>query len=77
MVEAKVKHLPAPHEAAAVASPKVVNLMDALRKSVQVDEPAAPKKKPARAAGTATAAKAAPAKKGIALVKNTKARKSA
>jgi DNA end-binding protein Ku len=77
MVEAKVKHLPAPHEAAAVASPKVVNLMDALRKSVQVDEPTAPKKKPARAAGTATAAKAAPAKKGIALVKNTKARKSA
>jgi DNA end-binding protein Ku len=73
MVEAKVKHLPAPHEAAAVASPKVVNLMDALRKSVQVDEPSAPKKKPARA----TAAKTAPAKKGIELVKNTKARKSA
>jgi DNA end-binding protein Ku len=75
MVEAKVKNLPIPPEAAAPASPKVVNLMDALRQSVQSDEPAgAPKKKPA---GRETAAKAGSPKKGIALVKSTKARKSA
>jgi len=37
MVEAKVKHLPSPKSAPAAKSTKVVNLMDALRKSVQGD----------------------------------------
>jgi DNA end-binding protein Ku len=40
MVEAKVKHLPAPRSAPVVKSNKVVSLMDALRKSVQGDAPA-------------------------------------
>jgi DNA end-binding protein Ku len=75
MVEAKVKNLPVPQEPATPASAKVINLMDALRKSVQSDEPAAAAKK--RPAGRETAAKATPAKKGIALVKNAKPRKSA
>jgi DNA end-binding protein Ku len=35
MVDAKVKHLPAPKEEAAPKSTKVINLMDALRKSVR------------------------------------------
>jgi DNA end-binding protein Ku len=37
MVEAKVNHAPAPKEAPEAKSPKVVNFMDALRKSVQSD----------------------------------------
>jgi DNA end-binding protein Ku len=75
MVEAKVKHAPIPREEpAAASSGKVISLMDALRKSVQPEEEAAPPKKaPARS----TAAKATTAaKKGISLVK-AKARKSA
>jgi DNA end-binding protein Ku len=49
LVEAKVKHLPIPQdEAPAPARGKVINLMDALRKSVQSTETAPPvaKKKP-------------------------------
>jgi DNA end-binding protein Ku len=49
MVEAKVKHLPTPKSAPAARSTKVVNLMDALRKSVQGDAPA--KVAPAKKAG--------------------------
>ena len=47
MVEAKVKHLPMPKNAPAAKSAKVVNLMDALRKSVQRDaeSSSAPQKK--------------------------------
>jgi DNA end-binding protein Ku len=76
MVEAKVNHAPIPQEEPAAKSAKVVSLMDALRKSVQADEEPAAKKKPAaRAAGGKSAAAAA--KKGIALVKDGKARKSA
>jgi DNA end-binding protein Ku len=60
MVEAKVQHAPIPQEEAAPKSAKVINLMDALRRSVQSDEAPAAKKPPA---------KAAPPKKGIALVK--------
>jgi DNA end-binding protein Ku len=60
MVEAKVQHAPIPQEEAAPKSAKVVNLMDALRRSVQGDQAPAAKKPPAKAA-------AAP-KKGIALV---------
>jgi len=69
LVEAKLKHLPIPKdEPAAPARGKVINLMDALRKSVQSAEapaPSAAKKKPS------TSVKEAPAKaaKGIALVK--------
>jgi len=77
LVEAKVKHAPIPQDEPAPPSGKVVNLMDALRKSVERDSgaaPAPPKKVPTRA----VAAKSAVAKqgKGIALVK-PKARKSA
>jgi DNA end-binding protein Ku len=43
MIEAKVKHLPMPKEEAAPRSTKVVNLMDALRKSVQGAENPDPK----------------------------------
>jgi DNA end-binding protein Ku len=60
MVEAKVQHAPIPQEEAAPKSAKVINLMDALRKSVQGDQEPTAKKPPA---------KAAPPKKGIALVK--------
>jgi DNA end-binding protein Ku len=63
MVEAKIKHAPIPRDEPAPKSAKVINLMDALRKSVRGDEaPAAPKKKVA-------AKSAATAKKGITLVK--------
>ena len=52
MIDAKVKHLPMPKDAPAAKSAKVVNLMDALRKSVQGDAKAgaAPEKKPKQAA---------------------------
>jgi DNA end-binding protein Ku len=58
MVKAKIEHAPIPQDEPAPKSAKVINLMDALRKSVRGDEASAPKKK-------ATAA----SKKGIALVK--------
>jgi DNA end-binding protein Ku len=73
MVEAKVQHAPIPEETPAPRSGKVVNLMDALRKSVQED--GAPTK--AKAAGRAPAKNA---KEGITLVKaekHSKPRKSA
>jgi len=77
LVEAKVQNAPIPRPETAPQSAKVINLMDALRKSVQADQSPVPKKQPARATG----AKAPPsaAKKGIALVngKSGKARKSA
>jgi DNA end-binding protein Ku len=63
MVEAKVKHAPIPHDEPSRKSAKVINLMDALRKSVQRDDPTATKKK------TSQSQAAAP-KKGIALVKS-------
>lgn len=69
LVEAKIKHLPIPQdEVAAPRQGKIVNLMDALRKSVgeSSEEPAL--KKPA---GSAKAAKAQ-AKDGISLVKTGK-----
>ena len=40
MVEAKVKHAPIPREEPAPKTAKVINLMDALRKSVRGDEAA-------------------------------------
>jgi DNA end-binding protein Ku len=60
MVEAKVQHAPIPQEEATPKSAKVINLMDALRKSVQGDQTSAAKKPSAKAAATP--------KKGIALV---------
>ena len=64
MVEAKVKHAPIPREEPARKTAKVINLMDALRKSVQGDEaPAATKKGVAKSTGTGS-------KKGLTLVKS-------
>ena len=63
MIEAKVQHAPIPRDEPAPKSAKVINLMDALRKSVREDDAPAAKKtaavKPSGVAG----------KKGIALVK--------
>ena len=72
MVEAKVKHAPIPRDEPAPKSAKVINLMDALRKSVRGDAPPAAKKK------AYAKAPAAESKKGITLVKSatTKAGKS-
>ncbi|HWZ52599.1 MAG TPA: Ku protein [Granulicella sp.] len=80
LVEAKVKHAPIPRdEAPAPARGKVVNLMDALRKSVGAGTPAKAEAASGKKKGPGKAA-AAPekvaAKKGIALVKPAK-RKSA
>jgi DNA end-binding protein Ku len=75
MIEAKVKHVPIPRDEPAPKSAKVINLMDALRKSVRGDKTTAPNKK--------VSAKPAPtgSGKGITLVKPAakagKARKSA
>src|SRR5271156_2469793 len=71
LVEAKVRHAPIPREEPAAQSPKVVNLMDALRKSISDGQKPAVKK-PSQSAP--------PEEKGIALVKPpkpTKRRKSA
>jgi DNA end-binding protein Ku len=79
LVDAKIKHAPIPQDEPVHKTAKVVNLMDALRKSVSggAEEPAAStsKKKPA---ARATAA-AAESSKGISLVKpkSPRARKSA
>jgi DNA end-binding protein Ku len=75
LVEAKLKHLPIPQEEApAPARGKVVNLMDALRKSMTggadqagtAAEPAAPKKVAKAASGEKKAEK----KHGLSLIKN-------
>lgn len=68
LVEAKVKHAPIPREEPARKSAKVINLMDALRKSVRGDEaPATMKKGVAKATGTGS-------KKGLTLVKSSGAK---
>ncbi len=77
LVEAKLKHLPVPKEE--VAAPRrgqVINLMDALRKSVGEDAAASSGKKTPAASQKAEGAKAA-SKKGISLVKPAGKRKSA
>ncbi len=77
LVDAKVQHAPVPHDEPAPATGKVINLMDALRKSVERDEAAPPKKASGREVAAKPAAAARKEKeKGIALVK-PKARKSA
>ncbi len=71
LVEAKLEHAPIPKdEAPAPARGKVINLMDALRKSVGGGEKEAAKE--AAKAPTKSAAKKAEAKKGPTLVKSTK-----
>jgi len=79
LVEAKMKHLPVPKdEVAAPSRGQVVNLMDALRKSVGGGETAAATgKKKASASVKPEAQKATAAKKGIELVKSAAKRKSA
>jgi DNA end-binding protein Ku len=76
LVEAKIKHLPVPtEEVEAPRRGQVINLMDALRKSVGGGEAAAGSgKKPA---ASEKPEKAARAKKGISLVKSSSKRKSA
>ena len=58
LVEAKVKHAPIPREEPAPKSAKVINLMDALRKSVRGDAAPATKKKSAKASGCGSPRKA-------------------
>jgi DNA end-binding protein Ku len=69
LVEAKVQHAPIP-ELASAPKAQVVNLMDALRKSIQEGQEASKKKGPGKVS-------AAESKKGMALVKTAKNRKSA
>ena len=64
LVEAKVRNVPIPQEEPAPASPKVINLMDALRKSISDGQKSVAAKKPSQSA--------AAAEKGIELVKPAK-----
>ena len=79
LVEAKINHLPIPKEEAPEPAGKVINLMDALRKSVGANVGAntdeKPPKKPASRAKDVAAAKEPAAGKGIGLVKPAKAAK--
>jgi DNA end-binding protein Ku len=75
LVDAKVQNAPIPRDEPAPESSNVINLMDALRKSVERDAGAPPKKASAREVASKPAA-ATKKEKGIALVK-PKARKSA
>jgi DNA end-binding protein Ku len=65
LVDAKVRNAPIPQEAPAPSSPKVINLMDALRKSISEGQKPAVKKP----------SQAAQPEKGIELVKTPKAAK--
>ena len=62
LVEAKIQNLPLPQEEPVRKGAKVINLMDALRKSVQGDKAAGEEKKPVQKA-------AASSRQGMALVK--------
>jgi DNA end-binding protein Ku len=71
LVEAKVRNAPIPQEEPAPAAPKVINLMDALRKSISEGQKPVAAKKPSQSE---------PSEEGIALVKPpkpSKKRKSA
>jgi DNA end-binding protein Ku len=63
LIEAKVNNLPVPKDEVAEPRGKVVNLMDALRKSLGGDEAGSAKKRP-------VASEKADSKKGIGLVKS-------
>jgi len=69
MVEAKIQNLPVPQDEPARKSAKVINLMDALRKSVQGDKAPAPEKKSVQKVVGETPTE------GIALVKAGKSAK--
>jgi DNA end-binding protein Ku len=64
LVKAKVKHAPIPREEPAPKSAKVINLMDALRKSVKGDAASVAEKKSRTKAAVGS-------KKGITLVKSS------
>jgi DNA end-binding protein Ku len=64
LVDAKINHLPVPKDEISKRSPsKVINLMDALRKSIGDEKPRVPKKP--------VASEKAPMRKGIGLVKSS------
>jgi len=69
MVEAKGQQMPLPQEEPVRKGAKVINLMDALRKSVQADKSPEADKKPVQKAG------AAASRQGIALMKAGKGAK--
>jgi DNA end-binding protein Ku len=71
MVEAKVQHAPIPRAEPAPKSAKVVNLMDALRRSVRGGEEPASKK----SAAVKNAVAKSSSRKGITLVKSAKTKK--
>jgi DNA end-binding protein Ku len=84
LIEAKAKHAPIPKGEPAPKSPKVVNLMDALRKSIQSDAPAPktsspkPSSRPAKSAATRRGLTLVGAKKSSArAAKSSGKRKSA
>jgi len=76
LVEAKVQNAPIPQDEPAPQSSKVINLMDALRRSVERDEGTPTKKASGRVVASKSSEAAAKKEKGITLVK-PKARKSA
>ena len=85
MIDAKVKHLPMPKNAPTAKSAKVVNLMDALRKSVQRNPETSPTpQKKTKQASTSTALRGkklslvqAPKKPVAKVAKTTRKRASA
>jgi DNA end-binding protein Ku len=77
LVNAKLKHLPIPQdEEPAPAKGKVINLMDALRKSVSGGEAKETSARRTTAARASAAEKKPPAKHGISLVKAERKAKS-
>ena len=76
LVDAKLKHLPVPRdEPAAPARGKVINLMDALRKSVSSDKGTeAPQESKQVAAEATVQTPAAEKKRGLSLVKSSPAK---
>lgn len=67
LIDAKLKHLPLPVEKKAPARGKVVNLMDALRRSVHNESDGADRKPQAQ---TAIKSKTKPNKRGLTLVRS-------
>jgi len=75
LIDAKIKHVPVPKGPAQPKSPKVVSLMDALRKSVQSDEPgtkSAAQEKPRAAATSSRKPAKSAARNGISIVSGKK-----